>query len=272
VTPQGRAQHSSAGRATLHSVEGGRGDARRTAGRPGGSGPTLVPVTSRDRPGGATRAVGSKRSASTGRGATPGRTVGTGRMQKGESPKARGERTRARIIDAVIALLSENEVAPTAKEVAGRAGVSVRLVFHHFEDMDALFRAVARAQIERHWLTVHPIPRALSLDQRIERTVHQRARLFEAVSPVRRKAASLAARHADVAEGLQLTNTMLRTWLEETFADELRAAKRDRNELLAALEAVASWEVWERLRRNQGMTSAGAQRVLSRLLRALLLA
>ena len=247
MTPQAHARRTASGRPGLRSLDGSGGDAPRPTRGTRTRRPTLVPVTG----------SGNRR-------------PGTGRMQKGETPKERGERTRARIADAAIELLSERQVSPTAREVATRAGVSVRLVFHHFEDVDALYRAVARSQIERHWLSVRPVARDLTLDQRIERTVQQRARLFDAVTPVRRKAMELAARHPDIADGLQLTNTMLRTWLEETFADELRAAKRDRRELLAAVEAAASWETWERLRRAQGLSSAAARRVLARTLHALL--
>ncbi len=194
-----------------------------------------------------------------------------GRMRKGETPKERGEQTRARIAEAMLDLMAEAELAPTAKDVATRAGVSVRLVFHHFEDMDALYRTVSRAQFERHWRGLRPVDGDLPIDQRIDRTVKQRARLFDAVSPVRRKAIPLAARHHDVVqEGLQLTNNMLRSWLEETFAAELQAAGRERRELLGALEVAASWESWERLRRTQGLSTATARRVLTRTLRALL--
>jgi AcrR family transcriptional regulator len=198
------------------------------------------------------------------------RRASPGRMRKGETPKERGEQTRARIADAVIDLLTETELPPTAKEVATRAGVSVRLVFHHFEDMDALYRAVARAQFDRHWRGLRPVAGDLPVGQRIDRTVHQRARLFDAVAPVRRKAATLALRHQDIAQSFELTNKMLRNWLEETFADELRTAGRSRPDLLAALEAAASWEMWDRLRRIQGLSAAAARRVVARTLRSLL--
>ena len=191
-------------------------------------------------------------------------------MRKGEIPRERGEQTRARIADALIDLLTETELPPTAREVATRAGVSVRLVFHHFEDMDALYRAVAREQFDRHWRGLRPVPRDLALGQRIDRTVLQRARLFDAVAPVRRQAVLLAVRHRDVAQSFDLTNKMLRSLLEETFSDELRAAGGERRELLAALEAVASWETWDRLRRAQGLSAASARRVVARTLRTLL--
>ena len=193
-----------------------------------------------------------------------------GRKRKGEASTARAERTRAKIAQAVIDLLGSSRQPPTAKQVAARAGVSVRLVFHHFEDLDTLYSAVAHAQIERHWRSIRPVPPDLPLPTRIERTVSQRAALFDAISPVRRRAVTLALRHGGVAEGLDQTNAMLRTWLESTFAEELRAAGRGSRELGAALEAVGSWEMWERLRHLQGLPSATARRIVTRMLTALL--
>jgi AcrR family transcriptional regulator len=252
--PAGRGNTSA--RTPLRRVDGGARTARSTRGTKSrtrnGQRPTLVAVAEASRGAGARSAPG--------------------RMQKGETPKARGEQTRARIAEAVIDLLGQGDLPPTAKEVATRAGVSVRLVFHHFDDMDALYRAVASTQIERHWGKVRPVPGDLPVGQRIDRTVHQRAKLFDAIGPVRRKASSLAARHPDIDEGLELTNTMLRTWIEETFADELEAAGRGRRDLLGALEAAASFEMWERLRRVQGLPRAAAHRVVVRMLRALLAA
>lgn len=236
--------HASASRATASPRRGRPALASRTDGK-------------------APSSAGQRRGA---RGAPPGRN-GSGR---GETPKARGERTRRRVAEALAALLDEGDPAPTAKAVANRAGVSVRLVFHHFEDMEALHRTVARAQFDRHWRGLRPVPPGLPIAQRIDRTVQQRAKLFDTISPVRRNAASLALRHEEIAKGFDYTNRLLRTWLEETFGHELKAAGRERRELLAAIEAAASWETWERLRRTQGFSSAAARRVVARTLRALL--
>lgn len=247
MTPQASARRPAAG-TTLRSVQGGRGDDGPSSREGRGSGrrrPALVPVTGDGR-------------------------AGAGRMRKGETPKERGERTRARIAGAVLDLLAESDLPPTAKEVAARAGVSVRLVFHHFEDMDALYRAVSQVQMERHWKGRRSVPPDLPLVQRIDRTVRDRAKLFETIGPVRRKAVSLVLRHQDIGEQLETTNALLRVWLEESFARELQEAGRERRELLAAIDAAASWETWERLRQLQGLPPAAARRVVQRMLHSLL--
>lgn len=189
---------------------------------------------------------------------------------RGVTPKVRGERTRRRIAESVISLMEEQQQPPTAKEVAARAGVSVRLIFHHFEDMDTLYKMVAGMQFERHWKSLDPVPAELPLDQRIERTVARRAKLFDSIAPVRRTAIVLAARFPEQAAGLSESDRLLRDWTSLTFSSELSAAGRERRDLQAALDTVLSFETWERLRHAQGLSNAAARRVMNRTVRALL--
>ena len=180
-----------------------------------------------------------------------------------ETPKQRGERTRVRIAEAAISLLENGDPAPTAKAVAEHSGVSVRLVFHHFADMAALYRMVMSLQYRRHWEGARPVDPDLPLDVRIERTVQQRAKLFEAIGPVRRAGVALAPRFADVADGVARSDALLRSWLETTFSRELEAAGPVRRELLDTLDATTSWEAWDRLRRAQRLPARTARRIVA---------
>lgn len=210
---------------------------------------------------GASRAAGNER-----RSTGPG-TNGSGR---GETPKARGERTRRRVADALAALLEEGDPSPTAKAVAARAGVSVRLVFHHFEDMESLYRTVMTLQAARYWDAVRTVPADRPIEDRIDQVVQQRAKLFDAVGAVRRAGTALAPRQPEIAERIADTDSRLRSWLEETFAPELRASGRERRELLSALDTAASWEAWDRMRRSEHLSAAASRRVMARMLRSLL--
>jgi TetR/AcrR family transcriptional regulator, regulator of autoinduction and epiphytic fitness len=196
-------------------------------------------------------------------------SAATGRV-RGETPKARGERTRQRVAEALISLLEEGGATPTAKSVASRAGVSVRLVFHHFDDMESLYRMVMAVQARRHWSTVREVRADLPLGVRIDRTVAQRAKLFDAIGPVRRAGVALAGRRADIAEAIAETDGLLRAWEQSTFALELRGAGRERRDLLDAIDAAASWEAWERLRHGQGLSVSASRRVMARTLTGLL--
>ena len=64
---------------------------------------------------------------------------------------ARGQRTRRNVAEAMMDLLREGDPEPTAKAVAERAEVSLRLVFHHFAEMDDLYHYVAALLLHRQW-------------------------------------------------------------------------------------------------------------------------
>lgn len=181
---------------------------------------------------------------------------------------ARGERTRQHVADALISLLEDGGPLPTAKAVAERAEISLRLVFHHFADMDALYRAAIVLQARRHWSALRAVPPGLPLAQRIDRTVRQRSRLFEAIGPVRRVAVLHACHSADLANALAESSSLLREHLTGTFGPELDAAGA--GDLLEAIDAGASWETWERLRLGQHLTPTAARRVVARTLAGLL--
>src|SRR5438309_12111230 len=99
---------------------------------------------------------------------------------------ARAQRTRQAVVEALLSLLQEGDMRPTAPRIAERAGVSLRSVFQHFADREALLFAVADQQL----LELRKMTRRLSGDgplaERIDAFVKQRCRVLEAIAPVRR--------------------------------------------------------------------------------------
>ena len=178
----------------------------------------------------------------------------------------RGERNREAVVESMLALIEEGDPQPTAKRVAERAGVALRSVFHHFDDVESLLAAAARLQAQRHWHVIQPIAADLPLAERVAQVAAQRSALFERIAAARR--AALLAEHDSPVIGawLEESRAMLRRQLALTFAPELA---RDGRDLLAALEVSASWTAWESLRRRQGLSVNASRRVLTRLLTVL---
>ena len=85
----------------------------------------------------------------------------------------RGERTRARIVDALINLIREGSLVPRAVDIAGRAGVSVRSVFQHFADFRELYLAAADRAVENVIPLLTDIPVDQPLDIRIEQFIDE---------------------------------------------------------------------------------------------------
>ena len=67
-----------------------------------------------------------------------------------------------------MALVEEGDVRPTAPRIAERAGVSVRSVFQHFDDLPSLHTAVVQRVVERLAVLVVPVDPALPLADRID--------------------------------------------------------------------------------------------------------
>ncbi|MEQ8990342.1 MAG: TetR family transcriptional regulator, partial [Pseudomonadales bacterium] len=61
----------------------------------------------------------------------------------------RSQESRQRIIDAILELVTEGVLEPTAEQVSDRAGLAMRTVFRHFKDMDSLYREISRRMYAR---------------------------------------------------------------------------------------------------------------------------
>ena len=180
---------------------------------------------------------------------------------------ARALRTRDAIVEACIALVDEGDLRPTAPRVAERAGVSVRSVFQHFEDVEGLFAAVGDRVIERLAAFVLLVDPATPLAERLPAVVHQRTTLHEALTPIRRATVIHASESKFVHDRLRAGHAFLRGELERAFAPELDAAGDDRAELLDAVDAVLAWPTWEQLRGLGNCDLDEARAAILRLLR-----
>jgi TetR/AcrR family transcriptional regulator of autoinduction and epiphytic fitness len=184
----------------------------------------------------------------------------------------RAERTRAALVEAVLALLDEGRLRPTAAEIAQRAGVSERSVFQHFADREALLESVAREQYERVVPTIRPVDASLSLPERIEEFVAQRCSVFERGAGVRRAALLMEHESDVVADWLTSVRRAGAADVDRVFRRELEATPADEREpLRAALVAACAWGTFEALRFHQGLSlsrTRGAMRtMIERLLR-----
>ena len=172
----------------------------------------------------------------------------------------RGERTRQALVEALLSLLDEGELRPTAERIAARAGVSERSVFQHFPDREQLFEAVARQQYERVRPTLRPVDPALPLAERIDAFVAQRARLYELIKGVRRAALLLEPDSDAVARWLATARTAKADEVLRVFGSEIQQAPEDERAALgAALVTAAAWPAWESYRFHQGLGAARAR-------------
>src|SRR5690606_26103582 len=161
----------------------------------------------------------------------------------------------------------------TAPRIAQRAGVSVRSVFQHFDDLPTLYAAVVQRVVERLAGLVVTIDPDRPLDERIAAFAAQRAELLEAMTPFRRAAGVHGPLAPPVGGAVARGAAFLRAQVERTFAPELaRLAPAERRELVEALAGATSWGMWDALRVEGGDSPAAARAVLARTVRSLLAA
>jgi TetR/AcrR family transcriptional regulator, regulator of autoinduction and epiphytic fitness len=185
-------------------------------------------------------------------------------------PNTRGARTRRRIAEAALSLLEERDYPPTSRDIAERAGVSLRLIYHHFEDLDALHNAVGALLADRfEELALHR-SREMPLARRIEFTVRPRAKLFESFGNLPRNLTVLAPSNPGMAARLAETQERMLGFLETTFDPELRLTGPGRTKLLAVLDVATSWTTWDRLRMVNRLSVSASRSVMAQMLHAAL--
>jgi AcrR family transcriptional regulator len=184
--------------------------------------------------------------------------VGSVGSDGGRKPDGRRERSaasRRRILAAMVDLIESGQPSPTAEAVAAKAGVSLRTVFRHFEEMENLHLEIAALVFER---VRHILDRPFQTREwphSLVESVARRAEFFEIMAPFktaidvhRHRSRAISAQHRRI-------TVMSRDLLAATLPADL-LTQRQTFELLALL---LSLESWQRLREQQGMSVAEAQ-------------
>jgi AcrR family transcriptional regulator len=175
------------------------------------------------------------------------------------------------VAEALLALIDEGDLRPTAPRIASRAGVSLRLVFHHFKDLEAIFAEAARRQLERVLPTLVAVSDQGAFAPRLESFVGERVRLLERVSTIWRAANIQEPFSKEIARRMQVIRAWMHSETERVFSAELKRARgSERQELIGAISAVASMPFWHQLRFYEELPADRAKRSLMRALAALL--
>lgn len=176
--------------------------------------------------------------------------------------RLRSERSRQAIIDAMLQLVEEGVLVPTAQQVSERAGVGIRSVFRHFSDMESLF-ATADTKIRDQYQGLFAGgDREGSLDERLLHAVEQRALAYDAIGNHLLTTKAQLWRYPVLREQYARTQRQLRKDLDD-WLPELKTLAAEEREMV---DAVASFEHWNRLREHQGLNKKSSVRLTTQLL------
>jgi AcrR family transcriptional regulator len=166
----------------------------------------------------------------------------------------RSERSRQLIMDAMAALIREGNLVPTAQQVAERAEVGIRTVFRHFNDMESLFETMDVAIIETYRDKFRGGDRDGSLPERIRHAVERHATAYDFAQPVMDMTRVQMWRFKILQKNYARSQRELRLDLEH-WLPEIRTLPPLQRELV---DAAASYELWNRLRAQQGLSKKKA--------------
>jgi AcrR family transcriptional regulator len=172
--------------------------------------------------------------------------------------RKRSEDSRARIVAAMLELVHAGEMAPGAEQVAAHAGVGLRTVFRHFNDMDSLYREMSAA-IEGEIAEVVARPlKGETWQERLNDMVARRATAFEKMAPFQRAAAVHRHRSPYLEAGHDRFTSTCRAYLTAILPKNMIAQPG----LIESLDLMLSFETWSRLRREQNLTARRARAVV----------
>ena len=181
---------------------------------------------------------------------------------------ARAQRTRDSVVAAVLELANSGIGRPTAREIADRAGISVRSVYVHFDDLDDLFRAAAARHTEQMTAFLTPVDATLPLPERITAATVQRVTIHENFGAVRRAAEQWAPVSPALADVLRSARDVGRQDAERLFGPAL-TGREDDDVVLGAITLLLGAAAWDSLR-DQGLSVDAAAETISYTLTRLL--
>lgn len=168
---------------------------------------------------------------------------------------SRAARTREAVVDALLALIDRGNLRPTGREIADEAGVSLRSVYVHFEDVESLFVAAATRHGERMEALRGPCVLTGTLEERTASLIDRRRRIFEEGAQVRRSALLQEPFSPVLTRALELGRAAMRAEVEQVFAPELSATPDDEGRRLASvLDVATNAGTWECLRSHQHLS------------------
>ncbi len=180
--------------------------------------------------------------------------------------RQRASDSRRRIALAMLDLVREGETAPSADQVAERAGVGRRTVFRLFSDMEGVYREMHAAMLGRLLPKLATPFAAQGWRGKLDEIVERRARMFEEMLPIK----SAADAHRYASNFLQDEHKKLTQLQRNTMLAVLPANVAAQTHKIEALDLALSFEAWRRLRQEQRLSIKQAMATQRLLIAALM--
>lgn len=179
--------------------------------------------------------------------------------------RRRSEQSRAKIIEAMLSLVRDGRIVPTAEEVAERANIGLRSVFRHFSDMEMLRQEMVGQMAKSHLKWFTPFEGDNWRDY-LKDLVNRRAAAYEEIMPYKRAADVRRHKSSVIGSEYERLNTIMRSRLRSILPEEIASHET----LFEALDLAVSIDAWQRLRGDQNLSIEDSLKTVYALVQAIL--
>ena len=164
--------------------------------------------------------------------------------------RARRERSRVAVVDAVFALIHDGKIPPTPEDIAELAGVSVSSVFRNFDGLDDVQRQAFDVFRHRYAHLLEPVIAAdATRSERVAAHVKSRLALLSAAGPMMRVARHRALDSSAMAEGVARNRSQLSDQTRAHFSTEsAQLTPAEASNLIALIDSMSSPEAFDVMR------------------------
>lgn len=182
--------------------------------------------------------------------------------READGRRERSRSSRARIVAAMLDLVGSGDPSPSAARVAELAGVGLRSVFRHFEDMDALYREMCDVIEAKVVPIILEVPIGEGWKERMLYTAGKRARVFETILPYRISASLKRFQSEYLMQDHKRLRRLESTTIDAQLPPSVRADKLGAK----SIDVILSFQTWCHLRHDQELEADEARAMINRLL------
>ena len=183
--------------------------------------------------------------------------------------RARRERGRLAVIDAMFSLLQDGKIPVTAELVSERSGVSVASVFRYFDGLDDLQLQTFERFRERFEPLLVIQTGATTLEQRVSAFVTSRLDLYEQAGAIMAVGRLRALEHEPMVAASAEMRGLLAAQVRSLFAADIADAASGAD-LVAVIDALTSLESWDVMRKTHARSRRQIEASWCRGLRAVI--
>jgi AcrR family transcriptional regulator len=173
--------------------------------------------------------------------------------------RRRSQNSRNAIVAAMLELVAQGRITPSAEEVASRAKVGLRTVFRHFTDMESLYAAMTGRLAEHYEMWLIPFD-STEWQGQLAEAIERRTATYERLLPFKRAGDA----HRHMSPAIQAEHSRMLGMMRQRLRSFLPPAITGDDMRFETIDLMLSLEAWQRLRDEQGLSVDLARRIVLR--------